>query len=189
MPLPIGKTLSIGKISCDADMMAHRVFPRIAPYHSGPYIIAAILQDPGTLHGSGCNAQQTGEIGVLNGDPTANLCWQALETHGIPLSAYLPLNAVPWYDAPRHRSDTLLREGAKHNRTLIAKHNVKLVLLLGKQAWRSERWLDLPDDIETRRLPHPGRLGLINFHVDGNRVGADEARRILIEGFSPNVSV
>lgn len=185
MLLPIGKPLSIEKNSCDAGMMVHHIFPRIAPYHSGPYLIAAILQDPGTLHGSGCNAQLTGEIGVMNGDPTANLCRQALETHGIPLSAYLPLNAVPWYDAPRHRSDTLLREGAKYNRELITKHNVKLVLLLGKQAWRSERWLNLHDDTEIRRLPHPGRLGLINFHVDGKRVGANEARRLLIEGFAP----
>lgn len=43
------------------------------------------MQDPGTLHGSGCNAQVTGEVGALNGDPTANLCREALETHGIPL--------------------------------------------------------------------------------------------------------
>lgn len=165
--------------------MSNRVLPRIAPYHCGPYTMAAILQDPGTLYGSGCNAQLTGEVGVLNGDPTANLCREALETHGIPFSAYLPLNAVPWYDAPRHRSAALLREGAQHNRRLIIEHDVKLVLLLGKQAWRSARWLDLPEDVELRYLPHPGRLGLINFQVDGKRVGADEARRRLIAGFAP----
>lgn len=162
-----------------------RIFPRIAPYHCGPYKLAGILQDPGTLHGSGCNALLTGEVGALNGDPTANLCREALEAHDIPLSDYLPLNAVPWFDAPRHRNDALLREGAAYNRALILEHGVKLVLLLGKQAWRSQRWLDLPDDIELRFLPHPGRLGLINYRVDGIRIGPSAARQILIDGFAP----
>ena len=184
VPRALGR-VPFTKVSCNIEFMSSRVIPRIAPYHRGPYKLAAILQDPGTLHGSGCNAQITGEVGVLNGDPTANLCREALEAHGLPLSSYLPLNAVPWYDAPRHRNDTLLREGAHFNRALILESGVKLVLLLGKQACRSERWLDLPNDVETRRLPHPGRLGLINYHVDGGRVGTDKARRVLIEGFAP----
>lgn len=62
---------------------------------------------------------------------------------------------------------------------------MKLVLLLGKHTWRSARWLDLPGDVEMRCLPHPGRLGLINFQVEGKRVGAEEARRLLIVGFGP----
>lgn len=92
---------------------------------------------------------------------------------------------MPWFDAPRHRNDALLQEGAAHNRALILEHGVKLVLLLGRQAWRSQGWLDLPYDIELRFLPRPGRLGLINHRVDGVRVGAAAARQILIDGFAP----
>ncbi|PTW44283.1 hypothetical protein [Rhodovulum kholense] len=163
---------------------APRVIPRIAPYHSGPYRLGAILQDPGTIHGSGCNAQKTGEIGVLNGDPTANLCRQALEANGIPLSAYLPMNAIPWYDAPASRPARLLKQGAAHNRRLILEAGVDLVLLLGRQAWTSARYLDLPDRIEIRRLPHPGRLGLVNYRENGTILGASEARKRLIAGFA-----
>ena len=121
---------------------------------------------------------------MLNGDPTANLCRDALLANGIEQSAYLPLNAVPWYDAPTSHTNAILREGAHYNRELILLHGVKLVLLLGGSARKSLRWLNLPDDIETRCLPHPGRLGLINFKVDGAKVGHHEARRILIEGFA-----
>ena len=120
---------------------------------------------------------------MLNGDPTAELCKFALEANGIALSAYLPMNAVPWYDAPASRGAAILKEGARINRTLLIEHGVKLVLLMGRQAQRSERYLDLPSDVVVRRLPHPGRLGLINFRVGGLRVGAERAREILIAGF------
>lgn len=163
---------------------APRVIPRIAPYHCGPYRLGAILQDPGTIHGSGSNAQKTGEIGVLNGDPTATLCRQALEANGIPLSAYLPMNAIPWYDAPTSRPARLLRDGAAHSRRLILEAGVDLVLLLGRQAWASARYLDLPERIEIRRLPHPGRLGLINYRENGKIVGAHEAQKRLLAGFA-----
>ena len=160
-----------------------RHYPLVAHYHSGPYLIAAILQDPGTLHGSKSGAYTTREVGVHNPDPTANLVKQALEANSIPLSAYLPLNAVPWYDAPKHRSSALLREGAAYNRELILGHAVKLVLLLGKDAQRSAEFLNLPPDIEIRKLPHPGRLGLINFQENGRRIGADATRQRIIDGF------
>lgn len=161
-----------------------RLTPRIAPYHCGPYLLGAILQDPGTVFGSGCKAQETGQIGVLNGDPTADLCKHALEVNGIPLSAYLPMNAIPWYDAPRQRSAALLREGALHNRALILHSGIRLLLLLGTDARRSEGFLDLPAEIEVRCLPHPGRLGLMNYRQNGVRLGAKAARRMLIAGFS-----
>ena len=165
--------------------MHHRQIPRIAPYHCGPYKLGAILQDPGTIHGSGCNAQITGEIGVRNGDPTANLCREALRVNGWDEAEYLPMNAVPWFDAPRSKSDALLREGAAYNRKLILAAGVNLVLLMGKNdAWRSEKFLDLPPHIEVRRLPHPGRLGLINYREAGRRLGYAAAREKLIEGFA-----
>ncbi|MCA0963474.1 hypothetical protein [Salipiger bermudensis] len=162
-----------------------RRYPKIAPYHCGPYRVAGILQDPGTIYGAGCNAVRTGEIGVLNGDPTANLLKIALEANGIPLAEYLPMNAVPWYDAPASRGAAILREGARFNRDLLLAHEVKLVLLMGTQAHRCERYLELPSDVVTRRLPHPGRLGLINFRVDGVRIGAERSREVLISGFRP----
>jgi len=74
--------------------MHQRRIPRIAPYHSGPYKLGAILQDPGTIHGAGCNAQITGEIGVRNGDPTADLCGDALRLNGWDEAEYLPMNAI-----------------------------------------------------------------------------------------------
>ncbi len=160
-----------------------RQLPAIAAYHCGPYLIAAILQDPGTIHGNQSGASRTREVGVLNPDPTAALVKQALEANAIPLSAYLPLNAVPWYDAPKHRSNALLREGADYNRTLILQHAVKLVLLLGKDAHRSADFLRLPPEIDLRKLPHPGRLGLINFVENGARIGAAAARQRIIYGF------
>ena len=161
-----------------------KIIPAIASYHCGPYKLAAILQDPGTIHGSGCNAQITGEIGVLNGDPTANLCKEALEVNKIKLSEYLPMNAVPWYDAPASRGKAILREGAHHNRRLILQSGVRTVLLLGKNAWDSEQFLELPSYIETRRLPHPGRLGLIHYRENGVRIGSKKARQKLISGFA-----
>ena len=160
-----------------------RSYPRIAPYHCGPFRVAAILQDPGTTHGSNSGATHTREVGVLNPDPTASLCKQALAANNIPLSAYLPRNAVPWYDAPNHRSNALLREGAAYNRALILQHAVTLVLLLGNDAHRSADFLNLPPEIEVRKLPHPGRLGLINFTENGTRIGAVAARQRIIEGF------
>ena len=164
--------------------MSHlRTYPLIASYHCGPYLIAAILQDPGTLYGSKSGAYTTREVGVHNPDPTANLVKQALEANNIPLSAYLPLNAVPWYDAPKNRSKALLREGADYNRALILQHAVKLVLLLGKDAHRSADYLTLPAGIEIRKLPHPGRLGLINHMENGIRIGAAAARQRIIAGF------
>ena len=165
--------------------MHQRRIPRIAPYHSGPYKLGAILQDPGTIHGAGCNAQITGEIGVRNGDPTADLCREALRVNGWDEAEYLPMNAVPWYDSPRNKTNALLREGANYNRKLILKAGIGLVLLMGKKdAWRSEKFLDLPAYIEIRRLPHPGRLGLIHYRENGKRLGYAAARRRLIEGFA-----
>ena len=164
-------------------MSAPRQYPSIARYHSGPFLIAAILQDPGTIHGNQSGATRTRELGVLNPDPTAALCRLALETNGIPLSAYLPLNAIPWFDAPAHRSNDMLREGAAHNRNLILRHEVELVLLLGGLAHRSAQFLNLPADITVRHLPHPGRLGLIHYRQNGQRIGAAAARHRLIEGF------
>lgn len=164
-------------------MTNYRTIPTIAKYHSGPFKIGAILQDPGTIFGSGCNAQKTGEIGVHNGDPTANLCKEALERNGIDVSCYLPMNAIPWYDAPRNRSNALLKEGALYNRKLILGSGVKFILLLGKDAWRSEPFLELPSEINIRRLPHPGRLGLINYRENGVRVGIEIAKAGLISGF------
>lgn len=160
-----------------------RQYPDIAEYHSGPYLVAAILQDPGTIHGNQSGATRTRKLGVLNPDPTAALCRLALETNAIPLSAYLPLNAIPWFDAPAHRSMAMLREGAAHNCGLILRHKVKLVLLLGGLAHRSAPFLNLPSDTMVRFLPHPGRLGLINYREDGQRIGASLARRRLIDGF------
>ncbi len=132
-----------------------------------------------------CDAQNTGQVGVLNDDPTAKQCLAALEANAIPVSAYLPLNAIPWYDAPNHRTNAMLQEGAAYNRQLIMQHKVPLVLLLGKEAWRSERLLNLPDSVEVRRLPHPSRLGLIHYRVNGERIGAAAAKQILIDGFAP----
>lgn len=162
-----------------------RLYPRIAAYHGGPSQLAAILQDPGTKKGAQSSAVKTGEVGVLNPDPTARLLKEALETHGIPLSAYLPLNAVPWFDAERHRSRAMLQEGAAHNRGMILRHPIKLVLLLGKDAARSAAFLDLPADVEIRKFPHPGRLGLINFQENSKRIGAAAARQRVIAGFRP----
>lgn len=165
--------------------VSERRFPRIAPYHSGPYSVAAILQDPGSIHGNGCGAVATGEVGVLNDDPTARLCRKALDRNGIPLSAYLPLNAVPWYDSPGSIGRELLEEGAAHNRQLIIGHGVGLVLLCGAIARRSERFLRLPTSITVRHLPHPGNLGLLNFRDEsGVRIGRAVAIERFITGFA-----
>lgn len=164
-------------------MTPERHYPKIAAYHCGPYRLAAILQDPGTRHGSRSGANKTGEVGVLNDDPTANLLKLALDEWGVPHTGYLPLNAVPWYDAPRSKNKTLLKEGAEYNRNLIIFYNIKLVLLLGGDARRSEPMLNLAGDVEVRKLPHPGRLGLINYRENGVRIGAAAARQRVIEGF------
>ena len=42
----------------------------------------------------------------------------------------------------------------------------------------------LPFSIEVRKLPHPGRLGLMNFQENGARIGYTAARRKLMDGFS-----
>lgn len=53
-----------------------------------------------------------------------------------------------------------------------------VVVLFGRQAWRSLAFLALPNNVEMRLLPQLGRLGPINYWVHGVRVGADEAWRI-----------
>ncbi|MCV2891240.1 hypothetical protein [Ruegeria aquimaris] len=97
----------------------------------------------------------------------------------IPLTAYLPLNAVPWFDGCR--SD--IKDGAAYNRELVLRHRVPVVLACGSWVRDSLKYLNLPSDIVVRVLPHPGQLGLINYRVDGRRVGPEPAREIFIEGF------
>lgn len=66
---------------------------------------------------------------------------------------------------------------------LILQHRIKPVLLLGKDAQRSAQFLDLPSEVVVRKLPHPERLGLINFHENGARIGAVAAKQRVFEGF------
>lgn len=88
--------------------------PKVASYHCGPYRLAAILSDPGRP-GTNCGAEAAGEVGVLNylaqaSDQTACNCHAALEHAGLPLSANLPMNAVPWHGGKADEGS--LQEGA-----------------------------------------------------------------------------
>lgn len=164
-----------------------RIYPKIAAYHSGPYLVAAILSDPGRM-GRGCGAVTTREVGVLNyqhnaRDQTAKNCHQALLACGVPLSAYLPLNAVPWYDG--NATQASLREGANYNAELIREHCIERVLLLGDVAQSSRRYLCrlLPEEIACSELPHPGVLGLNAYRRRLGLATHAEAQAAFYEAF------
>ena len=165
-----------------------RLLPTIASYHSGPYSLAAVLRDPGRV-GRGCGAVTTREIGVLNyqrhpTDQTARNCHAALLHAGLPLSAYLPMNAVPWFDGKADAAS--LREGAAMNAEAIIEHRIKRVLLMGKEAQRSRRYLEpiLPEFVCLFDLPHPGVLGLSAMKRRDQLVSYDAAKKVFLERFA-----
>lgn len=165
-----------------------RLLPNIAAYHSGPYVIAAILRDPGRI-GRGCGAVTTREIGVLNyqrhpTDQTARNCHAALQQAGLPLSAYLPMNAVPWFDGKADASS--LREGAAINAEAIIAHGIERVLLMGNHAQRSRRYLEprLSNSVQLFDLPHPGVLGLLAMKRRDHLPSYDVARWRFFEMFA-----
>jgi hypothetical protein len=164
-----------------------RIYPKIAAYHSGPYLVAAILSDPGRI-GRGCGAVTTREVGVLNyqhnaRDQTAKNCHHALLACGLPLSTYLPLNAVPWFNGNANQPS--LREGANYNAALIREHCIERVLLLGKVAQKSHKYLCglLPKQIAFSELPHPGGLGLRAYKLRLGLATYPDAQAAFFEAF------
>lgn len=163
-------------------MTTRNILP-IAAYHAGPYRIAYMLQDPYGKHTANSGASMTQEVGVLNDDPTARRCKAAIENASMSISEALPLNALPWIDGKPTVSQ--LREGAEHNRKLIIDSGVKLVVLAGKAARDSEKYLNLPSDIEVRYAPHPAGRGLSNHHRGGRKLSFDEAKEAFMQAFLP----
>lgn len=168
-----------------------REYPRIAEYHTGPYRVAAILRDPGRT-GRACGAVTTREVGVLNyqhnaRDQTAKNCHKALLACGLPLSAYLPLNAVPWYNGNANQPS--LREGATFNSDLIRKHGIDRVLLFGDVAQSARRYLCelLPQHVRLFDLPHPGVLGLNAYKRRLGLATYTQAQAAFIEAFAAAV--
>ncbi|MGF1551515.1 MAG: hypothetical protein ACFBWO_03310 [Paracoccaceae bacterium] len=165
-----------------------RRFPRIAAYHCGPFRLAGVLRGPGRI-GTGCGAVSTGEVGVLNyrrraSDQTALNCHRALRHVGLPVSAYLPLNAIPWFDGTADRAS--IEEGAMLNADLIARHAITRVVLCGAEAHRAEPHLAarLGPEMRFVRLPHPGTQGL-NAHARRHGLaGIEAAREALFDGFA-----
>lgn len=135
--------------------------------------MAGILRDPGRV-GTGCGAVHTGEIGLRNHfhyprDQTAKNLHDAMDRAGLPLSCYLPMNAIPWYDGIANLAT--LRAGADHNASLLRHHNVRRIILFGAEAHRSWRYLRprLPDHVTVTRLPHPSARGISAFR---KKIGA-----------------
>ncbi|UWQ59990.1 hypothetical protein K3722_07620 [Leisingera caerulea] len=171
--------------------MNQRRYPIIAPYHSGPYRVAAVLRDPGRPE-AGCGAEITGEIGVLNyrvkpNDQTAKNCHAALLAAGLPLTAYLPMNAIPWFDGIATAEG--LAEGAVMNAELISTHRIKRVLLFGNEAQRSEKYLVplLDQDVKIAHMPHPSTRGIQGFRRREGLPDFASAKRAFNERFAQAV--
>jgi hypothetical protein len=123
--------------------------PRLAPYHSGPYSVAWILQDPGSPHTSGSGAQKSGEIGVYNRDETARFCMRALTEAGFNIAECLPLNALPGYGLKPTVAE--LKRGALFNEGILRLAGVRVVILAGGPAQR----VPPMGDWTIIRAPHP----------------------------------
>lgn len=108
--------------------------PRIAPYHSGPFRFALILQDPGSSHLSGAGSQTTGEIGVYNPDPTACFVRETITAAGFDIAEMLPLNALPGYDLRATVAE--LRKGAAFNAHFLRLARIPIIVLGGRIAQR-----------------------------------------------------
>lgn len=115
--------------------------PRIAPYHTGPFSLAIMLQDPGgPLAGSG--AQTSGEIGVCNEDSTARFIRDELEYFKIPFSDVVLLNALPGYGLKNTAWER--QRGAAFNNEAIRRAGIDSLLVAGKSvAWPVANLMDL----------------------------------------------
>lgn len=130
--------------------------PNIAPYHTGPFMLAIMLQDPGgPLAGSG--AQRSGEIGVLNDDSTARYIRSELDFLKIPYDAVLLLNALPGYGLRNTVAER--QRGAKFNGEAILRSGVDRLLVAGKSvAWPVASLMDL-SEVTTVYTHHPSTRG------------------------------
>ena len=131
--------------------------PRIARYHTGPFKVSLLLQDPGSSFTAGSGAQRSGEIGVRNNDATARYVANALEQAGFEESEFLPLNALAGYDL-RPRVDPI-RRTAQINGRILEQSGVRTVIFGGRTAQRSRKYLHLSDTVEAIDIPHPSARG------------------------------
>lgn len=130
--------------------------PKIAPYHTGPFKLAIMLQDPGgPLAGSG--AQRSGEIGVLNDDSTARYIRSELDFLKIPYDAVLLLNALPGFGLRNTKAER--QRGAKFNAEAILRSGADRLLVAGKSvALPVARLMNL-NEIKIAYAHHPSTRG------------------------------
>jgi hypothetical protein len=94
------------------------------------------------------------------------------------------MNAVPWFDGKADAAS--LREGAAMNAEAIIAHRITRVLLMGKEAQRSRRYLEprLPEFVCLFDLPHPGALGLSAMKRRDHLASYDAAKKVFLEMFA-----
>ncbi len=143
--------------------------PRIAPYHTGPFSLAIMLQDPGgPLAGSG--AQASGEIGVCNDDSTARFSRSELDHFKVPYSDVVLLNALPGYGLRNTVKER--QRGAAFNNEAIQRAGIDRLLVAGKSiAWPVANRMNL-NGIKTAHTHHPSTRGHngCGSNVEGKRV-------------------
>ncbi|WP_420862487.1 hypothetical protein [Algirhabdus cladophorae] len=153
--------------------------PRIAPYHTGPFRLAIMLQDPGgPLAGSG--AQGSGEIGVRNADGTARYIRNELDHFNFRYSDVVLLNALPGYGL---RNTVLERQrGAIFNNEAIQRAGIDCLLVAGKSiAWPVAHLMNL-NSIKTAYTHHPSIRGhnACGSNVEGKRIWREALRSLLV---------
>lgn len=150
--------------------------PELAEYHSGPFKLAIMLQDPGgPLAGSG--AQRSGEVGVLNHDSTARFVRSELDSLQLPYNVVLILNALPGYGLRNTVAER--NRGAKFNNEVIRRSGVERLLVAGKSvAWPVASLMDL-SRVKVSYTHHPSVRG--HNSCGSNVIGRRDWREALIK--------
>lgn len=139
--------------------------------------------DPGPKAAGGTNA--SGMLSWDNDDDTAAMCARHFELSGIPWSAAMPWNVVPW-PTPSLRSIDFAHGRATLAELLGVLPNVVIIMTLGITVHRQWQLVLATGGksklIQEVRTPHPSKRGL-TFDVDGNRQSRAAGERQLREAF------
>jgi len=135
--------------------------PNIGQAHSGPFLLAVMLQDPAGNYTAGSGVLVTNEVSFTNDDPTAAVLRRSAEAAGLPLANILPLNTLPAYNMRPTIANKRL--GAAANEALVDQLGITHILCCGTHAldaynrfWRKEGRTMI-------NTAHPSRRGLLSL--------------------------
>lgn len=135
--------------------------PNIGQAHSGPFLLAVILQDPAGEHTAGSGVLVTNEVSFTNDDPTAAVLRRSASASGLPIANILPLNALPAY----HMRPTIAnkRLGAAANEALVDQLGITHILCCGAHSLDAYHRFWRKDGRRMIATAHPSRRGLLSL--------------------------